>query len=166
MRQNLPNLSSLISRSAWLAPLVAVALCLASCSAKHTAYSDFCQIPESGWQATAPIHLTPTCDDSTGTYRIELAIRHNDRYPYGDLNLIVDLIDSRGRMVRKRVDFAITDAFGNWQGAGFGSYYQCSTVLATGVRPGQVSHMVVWMGVKGCKTLRGLTDVGIIVTRE
>ncbi len=150
----------------WAALLLTaiIVVCLGACSPEHTSYSDFRDLPDHGWDAGAPIYFTPQCGDSTGTYDVTLAVRNTNMYKYDRLILTVDIIGSKGTIARNRVEYTITDRYGNFQGSGFGVYYQSSAVIARRVRPWQMRRIVVWPGMKGCPAITGLHNIGIIVS--
>ena len=110
------------------------------------------------------ISFFPEYADSTITYDVELALRHNNSYQYSNLNLVVDLIDSVKNVNRSNIDFVLSDGYGNWLGSGFGAIYQSSVVIAQGVRPSQVSNIVVWQAMNNCEGGKNVIDLGVIVT--
>jgi len=126
--------------------------------------AQFKTLPSDGWSKDMPIKFVPEYADSSLIYDIELAIRHNTSYQYGNLSLVVDLIDSVKTVHRSNIDFEITDNYGNWLGSGFGSLYQSSTVIARGVRPCDVNSVVVWQAMKNCDIVKDVIDLGIIVS--
>ncbi len=159
--QNIKN-----SCGSWAAAvlLVAIMVCLGACSPEHTSYSDFSDLPDEGWDAGTPIYLTPQYGDSTMHYDVTLAVRNTNLYKFDNLILTVDLISASGTVTRNRVVYTITDAYGNFQGSGFGAYYQSRALIAHGVSPAQVKRIAVWPRMKGVKLITGLTNIGIIVS--
>jgi len=111
-----------------------------------------------------PLRLTPEYDDSTLTYSVTLAVRHENTYRYSNLSLLVDLIAIDSTVSRKTVNMPLADEYGNWKGGGFGSLYQNSIVIADVIAPEDAESIIVWQVMEGCDTLCGLTDVGVIVT--
>lgn len=165
MHQN--HLTILSSHKGWaVVLLVTLMVCLGACAPKHTSYSDFRDIPDEGWNATTPVFLTPVYCDSALTFQVRLAVRNTTAFQYSDLNLVVDFIGAGHQVKRHRVKFVIADQFGNWLGSGFGAFYQSSIVLASGVHPGDLRRIVVWPGIKGNKVIKGIANVGIIVSPE
>ena len=81
-----------------------------------------------------------------------------------NLSLVVDLIDSVKNVARNKIDFELSDGYGNWKGSGFGAIYQSSVVVAQGVSPSQVGSVVVWQAMNNCDVVKNITDIGIIVT--
>ena len=61
------------------------------------------------------IEFTPEYSDSSSTYDIALAVRHNNDYQYSNLSLVVDLIDSVKNVNRTNIDFELSEfkIFGN-----------------------------------------------------
>ena len=125
--------------------------------------AQFKTLPDEGWQKSMSISFFPEYADSTITYDVELALRHNNSYQYSNLNLVVDLIDSVKNVNRSNIDFVLSDGYGNWLGSGFGALYQSSIVVAQGVKPSQVNSVVVWQAMKNCDVVKNVIDIGIIV---
>lgn len=164
-----PSLASRSSKGAALLALAATIMATAmmalatSCNRKEMPRSYFATVPHS-WNKEMSLTFTPQCADSLGLYDVTLAIRHNNQYQYSNLCLVVDIISSNGTVDRRTVNFELADANGNWQGTGFGTLYQNSVKLATGLRQSQLKHVVVWQGMNGCKQLQNVENIGIIVS--
>ena len=145
--------------------IAAAMLVLSCCQRKPVmSHAHFIHLPSSGWQQTAPLHFTPEYDDSTLTYSIALAVRHENSYPYSNLSLAVDLIAIDSTVNRVKVNMDLADEYGDWKGGGFGSLYQRQTIIAGVIAPEDAKSVVVWQAMKGCGNLRNVGDVGIIVT--
>ncbi len=110
------------------------------------------------------LRFMPSFADSAQLYDVSLAIRHTNNYEFSNLNLAVDIIGDSGKITRKAVDFKVADNYGNWLGSGFGALYQCSSVIATGVRPDQMKGIVVWQTMRGHDVIHNVVDVGITVS--
>lgn len=139
-------------------------ICLGACAPKHSSYSTFKAIPAEGWNKTLVLRFMPSFADSAQLYDVSLAIRHTNNYEFSNLNLAVDIIGDSGKITRKAVDFKVADNYGNWLGSGFGALYQCSSVIATGVRPDQMKGIVVWQTMRGRDVIHNVVDVGITVS--
>lgn len=112
-----------------------------------------------------PLKFTPQLADSTvQSYCVDVAVRHNSSYPYSNLNLVVDFIDSHYKVVRHKVVIPIANDYGNWNGTGFGHLYQDKVTVSTGVNPASLHSVVVWQAMKGCDRVTDIENVGIIIT--
>lgn len=149
---------------AMVAIMMCVLSCLNACSFGQDKSAHFKTLPDDGWNKGMSIKFTPEYPDSTQTYDIELAVRHNNDYQYSNLSLVVDLIDSVKNVSRSNIDFELSDGYGNWKGSGFGAIYQSSLVIAQGVTPSQVGSIVVWQAMNNCDVVKNLLDIGIIVS--
>ncbi len=148
-----------------MATLILCALsCLNACSFGQDKSAHFKTLPDEGWNKGMSIKFTPEYADSSLTYDIELAVRHNNDYQFSNLSLVVDLIDSVKNVNRNNIDFELSDGYGNWKGSGFGAIYQASVVIAQGVTPSQVGAIVVWQAMNNCDVVKNVTDIGVIVT--
>lgn len=145
--------------------VAAAVLILPSCQRKPVlSHASFLHLPTTGWQRTMPLTFVPEYDDSATTYDIKLAVRHDNTYRYRNLSLVVDVIDETSLVNRSMVNMTLADEYGNWTGGGFGARYQDTVTIAHVIDPGDASSVVVWQAMHGCETLRGLVDVGIIVS--
>lgn len=140
-----------------------VVSCLSACSLGQDSSAQFKTLPDEGWQKSMPIKFTPEYSDSSLTYDVELALRHNNDYQYSNLSLVVDLIDSVKNVTRHDIDFELSDGYGNWRGSGFGALYQSSIVIAQGIKPSQVTSVVVWQAMNNCDVVKNVIDMGVIV---
>ena len=121
-----------------MAVILCAFYCLNGCSFKQDSMAQFKTLPDEGWNKTMPISFEPEYSDSSTTYDIALAIRHNNDYQYSNLSLIVDLIDS--------------------------VMYQSSVVIAQNVTPNQVNTIVVWQAMNNCDVIKNVMDIGIVIT--
>ena len=147
-----------------MAVILCAFYCLNGCSFKQDSMAQFKTLPDEGWNKTMPISFEPEYSDSSTTYDIALAIRHNNDYQYSNLSLIVDLIDSVKNVSRNNIDFELSDGYGNWKGSGFGALYQSSVVIAQNVTPNQVNTIVVWQAMNNCDVIKNVMDIGIVIT--
>lgn len=138
-----------------------IAVCLGACAPEQIVYCHFEAVPGQTWHADLPVRFEPQWADSSATCTLLLTVRHTQHYPYGNLPMVVDLIGDDGTVSRHRVHMAITDGQGNWQGRGFGTLYQCQTLVAQGVTPHQASRVMVWLALDSCRSVAGVCDVGI-----
>ena len=138
--------------------------CLNGCSFGQDSMAHFKTLPDDGWNKEMSIKFTPEYADSSLTYDIALAVRHNNDYQYSNLSLAVDLIGSVKNVNRSNIDFELSDGYGNWKGSGFGAIYQSSIVIAQGVTPSQVCSIVVWQAMNNCDVVKNVIDIGVIVT--
>lgn len=149
-----------------MAVLIAAALfVMPACQRKPVmAHARFVHLPAAGWQRSLPLTFMPEYDDSTMTYSLALAVRHDNTYRYRNLSLVVDLIAADSTLDRKMVNLTLADEYGNWKGGGFGALYQDTIGIADGVGPTDARSVVVWQAMQDCDTLCGLTEMGLIVS--
>jgi len=144
--------------------IAAAMLFIASCQRKPVmSHARFVHLPTAGWQQTLPLTFYPEYDDSTLTYQLDLAVRHNNSYSYSNLSLVVDIITADSIVKRQPVNLPLADDYGNWSGGGFGTLYQYRYTISRAVSPAKAHSVVVWQTMRDCDTLHGLLDVGLIV---
>ena len=154
---------TLMRKAVAVAVVIAAAmLILPACQHRPAmAHSTFVHLPADGWQRTLPLSFTPEFDDPDADYRLTLAIRHGNDYPYRNLALVVDCIAEDSTVDRHAVNLTRADEFGNWQGGGFGTLYQATAVISESLNPAKAHKIVVWPSMQDCDTLHGVTEVGI-----
>ena len=120
-----------------------------------------------GWYRSMPLEFVPQYSDSSAVYDVEVAVRHTNAFAYSTLPLAVDLLgDSTGRYRRYSVVLELADDYGSWRGTGFGTLYQCHTVVARGVSPEQARKVVVWHTLADSAVVHNITDVGIMIKKS
>lgn len=145
--------------------VAAAMLMMPSCDRKPVlSHAHFTHLSHDGWQRTLPLTFRPEYDDSTATYDISLAVRHDNSYRFSNLSLVVDIFAADSTVNRQTVDMKLADEYGNWTGGGFGALYQNRMTVAHAVNPEDARAVVVWQAMPGCDTLQGLVNIGIIVT--
>lgn len=144
--------------------LALIMFCLGSCKPEQTSYSDFRDVSHEGWYATMPLRFYPEFNDTVVNKGVlDIAIRHNNNYPYRNLNIIVDIISSKG-IDRREIEIDVADGYGNWKGTGFGALYQLKKNIATGIDLRELQSVIVWQAMNGCEKVEGLENIGIIIT--
>lgn len=142
--------------------VAAVVLFVASCNRPVIPHAQFIHLTDSGWLRQSPLVFHPVYDDSTRTYDISLALRHQSSYEYGTLPLAVDVVGADSVVHRQSFEVRLADVHGNWSGGGFGSLYQVQLSIACSIKPCDVSYVSVWQTLDSCECLLGISDVGII----
>jgi len=122
------------------------------------------------WQKSAPLQFTPEYGDSSATYTVSLAVRHDAQYPYRDLALHLTMTsepDSAGGVQEeyRKVTFHLADTLGNWLGTGFGTLYQQQCEVLRHVSPRQAQKLTV-RHLMPDDTLAGVTDVVVRFSPE
>ncbi len=121
-------------------------------------------VPQSGWAHGACISFEPQYGDTCALYDLTLSVRHTTAYPYRDLNLLVDIVGKDTITSRHRVRMELADAYGGWQGAGFGGLYQCSVELARAVAPVDARFISVWQVMDSVNMLSGVNELVVTAT--
>ena len=151
--------------AAWLCLLfTSIIVCLGACSPKHSSYSEFSDVPRTGWTHNSPLYFTPQYGDSTAYYDISVAIRHDQDYAYRNLSITADFIDESHKLKRRIINVELADKYGTWKGSGFGALYQFKQVVLEQVPAHSVKRIVLWQTMSDRDTVGNITDVGIIVS--
>ena len=156
-------LGRLTNAVAMIMLIAAVMFIVPSCQRKPVmAHAAFVHLPTGGWKVGTPLTFRPEYDDSTLTYSLVLAIRHDNSYRYSNLPLVVDLVADDSLVSRHKLDLTLADEYGNWTGGGFGAYFQDTVTIAAVVDPGDAKRVIVWQSIDSCDMLKGLVDIGLI----
>ena len=143
--------------------LFTILVCLGACSPKHSSYSEFTDVPASGWTHNSPLYFTPVYGDSAGFYDISVAIRHDQDYEYRNLSITADFIGENYSLKRRIINVELADKYGTWKGSGFGALYQFKQLVLEHVPATTVRRIVLWQTMSDKDTVGNITDVGIII---
>lgn len=111
-----------------------------------------------------PVRFQPELTDSTvQAYDLEIALRHNNSYPYRNFSLVVDLI-GKGSVKRHELKTEFADGYGNWKGTGFGALYQIKVPVGTIQASDSIKSIVLWQSMRDCECVKGIEDVGVMMT--
>ncbi|MCH5245925.1 MAG: gliding motility lipoprotein GldH [Muribaculaceae bacterium] len=140
--------------------LLLTTLCLGACYPGHNDFNSFENLPADGWAYGDTISfVTDTLDSIPLTGTLEIAIRHNNLYPYRNLWLEISY-PLNGKTNTDTVNMELADVYGRWHGNGFGASYQFATpvkhkvILGPGTRV-NVTHVM------RVDTLTGVEQLGI-----
>lgn len=115
---------------------------------------------DSGWAYVDTIGFEVSRRDSLSCGDLNVAVRHNNEYPYANLWLEVSYIDGRKRHC-DTVNLRLADVYGRWLGKGFGATHQAQIVVAGEIRP-TVGSKICVRHIMRTDTLRGIDAVGVI----
>lgn len=139
--------------------LLAAAI-LSSCSPDDNVYSEFSQLPASGWAYNDTVLFTPATADTVSRGPLSIALRHNNSYEYS--NIWVELTWHDGPDLRRdTLNIVLADHNGRWQGKGFGPSYQIEMpfdprAVVTDSAPMAVRHIM------RTDTLKGIEQIGLL----
>ena len=138
---------------------------MTSCAPDGRSTGSFKTLPAGeGWNRSLPLVFEPEYNDSNATYDIVVAIRHTNTFQYSNMPLMVDLLGDSARLTsRVPIEIDVADEFGNWHGTGFGTMFQCKTVVAKALKPEQARKVIVWQAMSDTTTVQGITEVGVLV---
>lgn len=135
---------------------------LTGCGTADMRFSEFADLPESGWVYGDTVDISTSHLDSVSVNRLSVAVRHNDDYLYRNLWLEVSYRDITGTQHRDTVNLTLADEYGRWKGKGIGATYQCEVSLpyVTNIPD---SAQVSLRHIMRVDTLRGIEQVGIAI---
>ncbi len=137
-----------------------MATAFAACTPEDNAYSEFHQLPPSGWAYNDTVLFTPVTADTVSRGPLSIALRHNNSYEYS--NIWIELTWHNGPdLKRDTLNIILADPNGRWQGKGFGPSYQIELpvdprAVVTDSAPMAVRHIM------RTDTLRGIEQIGLI----
>ena len=143
--------------------LAAVTVLAAACSSR-TAYSEFRDIPLSGWDKDSAVVYEVTVPDSLARYDVVLTVRHNQDYPYQNIWFFVE---NSLTGATDTLEYFLADQRGRWLGNGFGDRREMPCLIMQNVRwnRGNPTVFQVHQGMRE-DVLKGVTEVGLTVERR
>ena len=146
---------------------------IASCDAKIV-YSDYQHLNNGLWKVDDTIHFKFSELDTLEKYNVYLNLRNDNDFAYSNLFLITELDYPNGEIVTDTLEYEMALPDGTWLGEGSGSikesklWYRENIVFPdSGVYKLKVLHAMRQNGtVEGISNLRGLTDIGLEITKS
>ncbi len=138
--------------------------CLLGLSACHTdtVYSEFQSVPLQEWSADSVLTYRFDIEDSLSIYRMLVCVRHTEQYPYQNMWLFLN--DS---LRQDTIEFYLANDRGEWLGNGRNGLIEMPVLYEEAYR---FSHggKQVWHIQHGMReqSLRGISDVGLIITKN
>ncbi|MBR3951311.1 MAG: gliding motility lipoprotein GldH [Bacteroidaceae bacterium] len=139
-------------------------LLLISCTG-NVVYNDYVAIPGQGWESHdgKEFVITLPANDS---YDINLFVRHGSLYQYSNLWLFVDHISPDNVVTTDTVNIILADAYGNWQGKGWGNSHQVEVNIAHKQPLDSGVHVVRLNQAMREYKLRGIANIGVSVEKS
>lgn len=143
-----------------------VAISSISCQ-RGELYSHYEALPISGWEADSVVDFTFSANDTISPYQLVLSVRHFETYPYQNIWLFTELYEGEEVVKSDTLEFYLANQRGQWLGNGFGNRKEMPMLYRQGYRfPHSGEYRVrVKHGMRQ-QSLRGVSDIGLIVTQE
>lgn len=142
---------------------------LASCNQSNIVYYKFKEIKGEAWSKNDTLIFTidPIMFETNVPYKVSIDLVNSANYPYQNLWFFIqhNLRDSTG-FTKEAVQYNISDEYGKWHGAGFGSLFQLplvykDTVVFTDKRP---YTFKILQGMRD-EPLKGINKVGVRIEK-
>ena len=144
--------------------VMAVSVLVAACSSR-TAYSEYRNIPLSGWDKDSALVYELTIADTLAQYNVVLNLRHDQSYPFQNIWFFVDNALS-GQT--DTLEYYLADQRGRWLGNNrLGDKHEMPCLLAQNVRFPHAGTYIfrVRQGMRD-DVLKGITEVGLTVEKQ
>lgn len=133
---------------------------MGACVPGHNDFSDFKNLPPTGWRYANPLTFNPEHGDSIITGTVSLTLRHTDAYMYSNLWLEVTCKDADAIEHCDTLNLKLADRYGRWLGTGNATDFQVTDTIYTNLRhksgsPIRVRHIM------RVDTLTGIDIVGV-----
>lgn len=158
----------MIFRRHHIASVVAVALTFATaifaCKPAGNSMNSWAEIDASGWAYGSKLLFTPEMTDSVASGTLSVALCHDNRYPYNNLWLEIEVIDSLSTTL-DTVNIVLADKMGHWKGSGIGTDFQLQVPVIENLtinRPAQFNVRHIMRDDK----ITGLQRIGLIFTEN
>lgn len=128
---------------------------LVACSGRVVS-SDWQSVDRLGWHQDSVLTLGYEVPDTTAHYEMVLYVRHTEQYPFQNMWLFVD---------NDTLEFYLADDRGVWLGNGKNGLIEMPVLLDENAQISAGRHtMRVQHGMRS-ESLRGISDVGIVVKK-
>lgn len=138
--------------------------CLLGLSACHTdtVYSEFQSVPLQEWSTDSVLTYRFDIEDTLSTYRMLVCVRHTEQYPYQNMWLFLN--DS---LRQDTIEFYLANDRGEWLGNGRNGLIEMPVLYEEAYRFRHNGEQV-WHIQHGMReqSLRGISDVGLIITKN
>ena len=146
---------------------------LGSCETQ-TVYSDYQQLDNGVWKVDDTIHFNFSQIEVSEKYNMYLNVRNDNNFAYSNLFLITELDYPNGETVTDTLEYEMALPDGTWLGKGFGSikenklWYRENIVFPdSGVYTLKILQAMRQNGnIKGISNLKGITDIGVEITKS
>jgi len=124
-------------------------------------YYRFHSFREAQWDKDETVRFEVPIDDPTKNYDLFLDIRNNNRYPYSNLWLFIDVQLPDGTVRSDTLEIRLADVYGKWYGKGL-SLFTLSAPYKTDLQYPE-SGTYIYTIRQGMRTdlLTGISDIGI-----
>lgn len=140
---------------------MATALLLGTSCARESRFDTYEHLPDEGWKRSDIKNFSPVISDTLCAYQMEISVRHDNRYPFKNLWLLVSYPNIGDSVVTDTLNVLLSNERGEWLGSGLTT----NEVQLTLDKPVFFKH-------SGPKTLsleqasskeavKGITDIGI-----
>lgn len=138
-----------------------VACILTACD-KQTVFHAFQPLPSDGWKKKDTLFYNVSVPDSQTYYKLSVEIRHNNDYPYQNLNLAVGYEGPEiSQPLSDTLRLTLSDERGKWKGKGWGGLYLAAFPTGS-IRIGKTGeYRFKIIQLLPDELLPGINDVGI-----
>lgn len=150
-----------------------IILLMSSCNTP-VVRSEFKSLEGAVWNKDQVLEFSFSEMDTLKSYNMFINIRNDNTFPYSNLFLITSLNTPAGEVLQDTLEYDMALPDGTWLGKGSGNlkenklWYKENIVFpASGVYTLEVSHAMRKNGnVQGVIALKGITDVGLEITKS
>lgn len=143
---------------------------LCSCSNNRVEFAAYQNIPD-GWEKDEAVRFDFKAPDTLNVYDVFINLRNDERYPFSNLFLIVNMEFPGGKVITDTLEYEMAKPDGEWLGKGFTDlkesklwYKEAVRFPDTGSYSMEIYHAMRKNGnVEGVRSLDGITDVGISI---
>jgi len=148
-----------------------ILLLIVSCDS-NSVFSSYESL-DSKWEGRTSVDFTFQAPDTIQPYNLFINVRNNEKYPFSNLFLIVNMEFPNGNAVTDTLEYQMTKPDGSWLGEGFTSlkenklWYKENVIFpVSGEYEIRIEHAMRINGkVDGVKILEGVKDVGVKIEK-
>lgn len=144
---------------------VAVATSLLTGCNDPTVFHSYRSVDPGGWKREDTVHFEVPINDTLHHYRMEVLVRHRNRYPFQNIGLTIRGTAPDSSTTVWKTNLKLTDRDGRWKGEGWGDLYQKSFEVGRFPTPRKGVYRIDVASCMSDSLLTGVNDLGIRVWR-
>ena len=146
--------------------VIIIASCFFFSCGKGIVYNEFQPIKDKAWSKQDEYFFNFEIKDNSVAYDLSLQLRNNDMYPYQNLWMFYEVLQSSGASIKDTIEFMLADDFGKWTGNGI-TLFQNQILLKDHFHFPDTGKYTISMrhGMRD-DALKGLENVGLVIEKS
>jgi gliding motility-associated lipoprotein GldH len=138
---------------------------LSACSQPEI-FSEFRPLPNAEWDKRQAVLFEVPIRDASVPYQIRIQLRNNDQYPFRNIWLFVEYKTPDGKTRTDTLHTDLADAYGKWYGSGLSLHTYSFPYQLHVQYPDTGTYTYLFLQGMRADRLKGITDIGLEVSKE